>query len=103
MVLTQIDPLKGFGQFHDYTLHERTETMNDLELLARLKAHETFGISMVQRIALFGYQRAVDTLERLEAQGVIERDEATSLWRLVSSGATVHCQQRPGEAGIPEA
>ncbi|WP_110968827.1 hypothetical protein [Pseudomonas huaxiensis] len=48
VVLTQIDPLKGFGQFHDYTLHERTENMNDLELLERLKAHETFGISMVQ-------------------------------------------------------
>ena len=76
--------------------------MNDLELLERLKAHETFGISMVQRIALFGYQRAVETLERLEAQRVIERDEVTLLWRLVGSGATVQCQQRAGEAGITE-
>ncbi len=70
--------------------------MNDMELLARLKAHEPFGISMVQRIALFGYQRAVETLERFEAQGVIERDEVTSLWRLVGRGSTVQCQQRPG-------
>ena len=62
--------------------------MNDLELLERLKAHETFGISMVQRIALFGYQRAVETLERFEAQGVVERDEVTALWRLVHRVST---------------
>ena len=74
--------------------------MNDLELMERLKAHETFGISMVQRIALFGYQRAVETLERLEAQGVIERDEVTSLWKLVGR-ATVQCRQRPNATPGP--
>ena len=61
--------------------------MEDFELLDRLKKHEAFGVSTVQRIASFGYQRAVDTINRLEAGGVIQANEASSQWNMVSPKA----------------
>lgn len=43
--------------------------MEDLELMSPLEAHDTFSISMIQRICGFGCQRAADTVARLELVG----------------------------------
>lgn len=59
----------------------RNDSMEDLELLARLEQHESFGVAMVQRITGFGHQRATEVVGRLEAAGAIQRDHALAQWR----------------------
>ncbi|GAB1619854.1 cyclic-phosphate processing receiver domain-containing protein [Pseudomonas putida] len=69
----------------ELTPHGRNLLMEDLELLSRLEAHDSFGISMIQRIAGFGYQRAADTVARLASEGAILPDEEGTKWRLSST------------------
>lgn len=76
--------------------------MEDFELLDRLKKHEAFGVSTVQRIASFGYQRAVDTINRLEAGGVIQANEASSQWNMVSPKAELLALYEQRKAALQE-
>lgn len=60
------------------TADARSEMMDDQDLLTRLRACEPFGVPMVQRVTGFGHERALETLERLEARGAIRREEGGS-------------------------
>ncbi|MDH1692550.1 hypothetical protein [Pseudomonas sp. GD03766] len=76
--------------------------MEDLELLSRLEGHQAFGVSMVQRISGFGYQRALDTIARLEAEGAILRDDASSQWMLDNTRARLHALYHTHKSTVRE-
>lgn len=86
MPLTQGGTLKA----NEIDAHGRKVVMEDLELLSRLEGHQAFGVSMVQRISGFGYQRALDTIARLEAEGAILRDGEFSQWTIDSTRSRLH-------------
>ncbi|MDH0640187.1 hypothetical protein N5D52_24980 [Pseudomonas sp. GD03860] len=58
--------------------------MEDAELLQRLEGFEIFGPAIVQRIAHFGYDKAVDTLSRLQSQKLISPAAEPNKWTLTS-------------------
>jgi hypothetical protein len=74
--------------------------MEDLELLSRLETHETFGISVVQRMTGFGYQRTVDTLDRLQAEGVITKNPGTDDWKLDSACSSLKALYEEHKAAL---
>ncbi|WP_324741422.1 cyclic-phosphate processing receiver domain-containing protein [Pseudomonas veronii] len=98
MSLSQGSTLKAYEIY----AHGRKVLMEDLELLSRLEGHQAFGVSMVQRISGFGYQRALDTIARLEAEGAILRDDASSQWMLDNTRARLHALYHTHKSTVRE-
>lgn len=98
MSLSQGSTLKAY----EIDAHGMKVLMEDLELLSRLEGHQAFGVLMVQRISGFGYQRALETIARLEAEGAILRDDASSQWMLDNTRARLHALYHTHKSTVRE-